>query len=89
MKFLQSSFFYLLLWMRRLVVGIGQMVAGFFLMATIVTGIACFFMQPEKRMWGLVVLSGVSGFGIFLLCQFYDQILIKLNPTDNDLILKQ
>lgn len=83
MRFLKALAFYPLLYLRGLFHLAGAFIGG---MALIVCVVSLFI---ESAPWHLTVEAGVIGFAIFLLRQFYDQLLLKLNPTGNNLTLYQ
>lgn len=61
----------------------GRLLGGLLLLLCIVS----LFIKPYP--WYASVVLGVLGFATFLLRQFYDQLLLKLNPTGNNLTLYQ
>ena len=81
MKLICSTIFYIMMWLRGIANFILMMFAGLSLLG----GIVFAFSQ------GLFSFMSLFGFGmsfaLFMLREFYDQILLKLNPTGNDLIL--
>lgn len=79
-KAIISLIFYPMLWLRGLFQRIGNFLSGFFLLGLI---LGLFLHAPI----GFLIGCGVFSFGFFLLTHFYDQILLKLNPTGNVLIL--
>jgi len=48
-----------------------------------------FIAQGQEYVWTLVLMFAGGSFTFFLLTHFYDQILLRLNPTEKDLILVQ
>lgn len=81
-KFLKILFFYPLLWLRGIVLGLGKFFGTLYLLGFIFTLFMDIF-------WGIKVVYAVLACMTFLLCHFYDQILFKLNPTNGTLYLKQ
>ncbi len=81
MKILQSLLFYPLLWLRGLFIRVGRILAGLLLLGTVLS--LFFGGVPVKATIAWAVMS----FALFMLCHFYDVVLIKLNPTDNILLL--
>ena len=59
------------------------MLGGFLLLLCI----ASLFIKSYP--WYASVTLGVLGFATFLLRQFYDQLLLRLNPTGHNLTLHQ
>ncbi len=76
MGILKTVLFYPMLWLRGIFVRIGRLIAGILLLATI--GL---FFSPDIP-WDKHVVIGALSFGTFLLCEFYDRILLKLSPND-------
>jgi hypothetical protein len=87
MKFLAFAVFYPLLWLRSIFVGLGKLIGGVFTLIFVVLLAIKILDSTTPVPWLAVVLSGVLGFGSFLLLEFYDNILLRLNPTGNDLAL--
>lgn len=79
-KILKSVIFYPMLWLRGIFLSIGKFISGLFLLGLI---LGLLFRAPI----GYLIGCGIFSFGSFLLTFFYDQILLKLNPTDTTLIL--
>lgn len=79
--FLKALFFYPMLWVRG-ILKLGLRVIG---AAAILAMIGSLFI--DELALNLTIILGLIGFGTFLIGQFYDQLLLKLNPTDNVLIL--
>ena len=87
MRFMKAVIFYPMLWLRGIINLIGRFVAGLFLLGFIFVCCAKLLGVEYVRWWD-VGLIGLMSFVIFLLLEFYDQILLRLNPTDNILILE-
>lgn len=81
MKILKSILFFPLLWLRGLFIRIGRIIAGLFLFGAI----GGFFMGDLPVT--LPIVCGVMSFALFMLCEFYDWLLLKLNPTNTVYIL--
>ena len=79
-KLLKSLIFYPMLWLRGLFLGVGKFISGFFLLGLILG----FLFHAHI---GYLIGCGILSFGAFLLTFFYDQILLKLNPTGTTLTL--
>ena len=79
-KVLKSVVFYPMLWLRGIFRLVGKGLSGLFLLGLILG----LFIHLSV---GILILFGVFSLGFFLLTFFYDQILLKLNPTGNTLIL--
>ena len=78
---LKGIVFYPLLWLRGIVIKVGRLLAGLLLFAALLS--LWVGDIPTK----ISIAWAVMSFALFLLCHFYDWVLIKLNPTDNILIL--
>jgi hypothetical protein len=76
-----------MLWLRGLFTLIGKFLAGFFTLGFLLLLVMRFVYGVKGPPWGAIVASGVFGFVAFLLLEFYDSILLKLNPTGNELTL--
>lgn len=83
MKFLKAALFYVLFYLRGLFMLAGRLLGGLFLLLCIVS------LFIKSYPWYASVALGVLGFATFLLRQFYDQLLLKLNPTGSGLTLYQ
>jgi hypothetical protein len=79
-KILKSVIFYPMLWLRGLFLRVGKFISGLFLLGLI---LGLLFRAPI----GYLIGCGIFSLGSFLLTFFYDQILLKLNPTGNTLTL--
>ena len=86
MSLLKSIIFYPMMWLRVPFLMLGKFLAGIFLLGGI---LFLFIGSGVEGATGLIVTCFVLSFVFFLLNIFYDQILLKLNPTGNDLFLKQ
>lgn len=78
---LKGMVFYPLLWLRGLLIRVGRFLAGLFMFGVLLS----FFVGdiPTK----ISIAWGLLSFALFMLCQFYDWVLVKLNPTDSILVL--
>ncbi|HFU0470685.1 TPA: hypothetical protein ACGTTL_002458 [Vibrio parahaemolyticus] len=83
LNILKGIIFYPLLWLRGLLIKIGRFLAGFLLLAALVTA---FLPEIDKA---FTTILAVMSFTLFMLCHFYDWVLLKLNPTGHTLILEQ
>ena len=85
-KFIKAIFFYPLMWLRAPFLMVGKLLGGLFFLGAL---FALIFGQNQEHFWSMFLsFSGLSFF-FYLLNQFYDQILLKLNPTGNKLYLSQ
>ena len=87
MRILKAIIFYPMLWLRGIFLLVGRLIGGLFFLGFIIFMCAK-LLGVEYVSWWDVGLFGLFSFVIFLLLQFYDQILLWLNPTDNILILQ-
>jgi hypothetical protein len=87
MRILVQLIFYPMLWLRPLFLIVGKILGFLFTLASLGYLFINLFAGGEYQRWDFVVLFGALGFGCFLLRQFYDRILLRLNPTGHDLIL--
>ncbi|MBD2503896.1 hypothetical protein [Anabaena azotica] len=78
--------FYLMLWMRPIIIRIGKLIAGF-LMIVFIVGVIQLFVLPNNIGWSRILGFGLTSFIIFMLTEYYDNILLKINPTGNRLFL--
>lgn len=81
MKLICSTIFYIMMWLR----GIASFILMLFAGISLLGGVVFAFNQGLFSFMPLLYF-GMS-FACFMLREFYDQILLKLNPTGNDLIL--
>ncbi len=86
MRFLKSLLFYPLLWLRGLVLLVGKLMSGFFMLGFLLVGGFKFAGELEVSGW-IVAFYAVAGVVVFTLVELYDQLLLRLNPTGYDLIL--
>ena len=82
MSLVKSLVFYCLLYLRGLFLIAGKLI-GF---VALLTGVVTFLIGTSP--WIAACFVGVS-FGIFMLRQFYDSILLKLTPPGKEYILVQ
>ncbi len=92
MKILAQLIFYPMLWLRPLFLGVGKVVGFLFTLGFLLMLLLNLFVlstSGQHLPWVSVLSLGALGFACFLLRQFYDKILLRLNPTGHDLILFQ
>lgn len=86
MNIIKSLIFYPMLWLRTPVIMLGKIVGGLLFLGAVMV----FFMEQDKEGYWTMQLTFVGlSFFFFMLNQFYDHILLKLNPTDSELFLSQ
>lgn len=81
----KSLFFYPMLFLRGIFLSVGNLISGLSCTISIVLLIA--HMAHDKETLGAFIGFFGASFFFFMLNQFYDQVLLKLNPTDNVIIL--
>lgn len=87
MNIIKTLFFYPLLWLRGIFLSIGKIVSVICLLSSVLMVILKMIEQFSTIEWIQIVPTAAIGFGIFMLMEFYDQILLKLNPTGAELTL--
>jgi hypothetical protein len=75
-----TALFYVMLYLRRIFFGFSKIINFILILATL----SLFFLTHQYVMGSVFV---ILSFGIFMLRRCYDQILIKLNPMGNVLVL--
>lgn len=78
---LKNIIFYTLMFVRTPFMIIGKILGIFLLIFSLV----CFL--NNKDICGALMIA--ISFGTFMLRMFYDQILLKINPTNTDIYLSQ
>lgn len=86
MTVLKSVIFYPMMWLRVPFLMVGKFLAGILLIGGLVFLLLGGGAEGANS---IIIFSFGMSFLFFLLTIFYDQILLKLNPTGNDLFLKQ
>lgn len=81
MKIVKSVIFYSMMWLR----GISSMLLGIIGGLSLLSGIGWFFVKGILFEGTWICLVG--SFICFMLREYYDHLLLKLNPTGHDLIL--
>ena len=87
MKIIKALLFYPLLWLRGIVLRIGRLLSGLCLLGVASMLILKSIDKAPNLEWTQILMSAVMAFAIFMLLEFYDQLLLKLNPTSNKLTL--
>jgi len=82
-KILKSIIFYPMLWLR------GLFKLGFKIISvlSLIVGVILLLMGSEEIGRNPMIFSFIGSFVFFIIGMLYDQILLKLNPTGNDLTL--
>lgn len=78
--------FYLMLWLRPIILRIGNLLSGFCFLIFVMGVIENLFLSLDFS-WSFILSFGLTSFVIFWLTEYYDRILLRLNPTGNVLIL--
>jgi hypothetical protein len=88
MRFLVPVVFYPMLWLRPLLMFVAKVLGWLSVLGSVGSG--CFNLSSRDvplEVWGAVFTMAGLAFGLFLLREFYDRILFRLNPTGQTLIL--
>ena len=85
MNILKATIFYPLMMVRRLVLSVGKVASWIFVLG----GVLEWFLDKGSTRWSMSLAFVLLGVGLFVLCQLYDQLLLKLNPTGHELVLYQ
>ncbi len=83
-KLLRSTIFYPLFWLRKPFLLVGKVFGGFFFVGAV---LVLFLVRGEEQFWSMFLTCTIMSFVFFMMNQFYDQILLKLNPTGSVLVL--
>jgi hypothetical protein len=88
MWLLAPVLFYPMLWLRPLFMFAAKLLGWLSLLGSL-GGVCLNLFAPDTahQDWGPVLVTGALAFGLFLLREFYDRILFRLNPTGQTLIL--
>lgn len=78
--------FYLMLWMRGIFKLLSNFIAGLSLIVSIIVLIH-YFVEGKSEYALLGWTAFIVGFIVFLIGNFYDSILLKINPTDKEYTL--
>ncbi|NVK55879.1 MAG: hypothetical protein HWE26_09700 [Alteromonadaceae bacterium] len=87
MNIIKAVFFYPLLWLRGIFLGIGKISSVICLVSSVLMIILKMTEQFSTIEWVQIIPTAVIGFGTFILMEFYDQIILKLNPSGAELTL--
>jgi hypothetical protein len=71
-----------LFWLRAIFLSVTKIIGAFFALGFLVMALVAHALVPT-------LLMGMLAFGVFILRQKYDLILLKLNPTGHELYLWQ
>lgn len=84
-KILTGIIFYPMLWLRGIFFAISTLLSGFLLLMAVFW----FVVNPEHEFSKPVLMPLGLAFLLFMFRWVYDEILLKLNPTDHVLYLEQ
>ncbi len=87
MKIIRFLLFYPLLWMRGLFLAIGKILSFICVTSSALMGILKMTDQFSNIEWSQIIPLALVGFALFMLMEFYDMLLLKLNPTGATLTL--
>ena len=87
MKYLAAVIFFPLLWLRGFVIAVGSAISGLCTISGIIAaGVAAF---TQYHCWAIAGGLILAGFLCFMFLQFYDSILVRLNPTGRTFLFYQ
>lgn len=86
MNTLKSAIFYPMMWLRRPFLMFSKILGGLLFISALVL---IFGDHNREGFWKMLIVSSGLSFFLFMLNQVYDQVLLKLNPTNHDLFLRQ
>ena len=86
MKKIAALLYYVMLWCRRPFMLFSRLIQIFFTGAFLLM-LMFNLLADNANPWWMVIVWGGLAFGVFMLRERYDQILLRLNPTDNGVIL--
>ena len=87
MKKIAALLYYVMLWCRRPFMLFSRLIQLFFTVGFVLTLVANLLVDTSPTPWWIIAAWGGLAFGVFMLRERYDQILLRLNPTDNAVIL--
>jgi len=87
MLLLRKILYYSMLWLRPLFMLTSRWIQIFFTGSFVLLLALNLFSADFHNSWWFVGFWGLLAFGIFMLRQTYDTVLLKINPTGVDLIL--
>lgn len=87
MKKLAALLYYVMLWCRRPFMLFSRLIQIFFTGAFLLMLAAHLLSDNSPISWWIIAVWGGLAFGVFMLRERYDQILLRLNPTENGVIL--
>ncbi|HYF62189.1 MAG TPA: hypothetical protein VD886_05200 [Herpetosiphonaceae bacterium] len=87
MKKIAAVLYYVMLWCRPVFMIFSRLIQFFFTAWFLLILVTNLLVDDSPTSWWTIAFSGGLAFGVFMLRERYDQILLRLNPTDNDLIL--
>ncbi len=87
MLLLRKILYYTMLWLRPVFVIVSRWIQYLLTGAFGLLLALNLLVDDFHTSWWVVGVWGGLAFGIFMLREFYDVLLLKLNPTDVDIIL--
>jgi hypothetical protein len=86
-KYLAAVIFFPLLWLRGFVIAVGRAISGLCTISGIIAaGVAAL---TRYHCWAIAGGPILAGFLGFMFLQFYDSILVRLNPTGRTFLFYQ
>ena len=86
MRKIATVLYYVLLWCRPLFLLFSRLIQ-FLLTGAFLMTLAANLLADSPIPWGIVVAWGGLAFGVFMLREYYDRILLRLKPDEIDVIL--
>ena len=86
MKKIATVLYYVMLWCRPVFLLFSRLIQFFLTGAFLITLVANLLADGPISWWIIAAWGGLA-FGVFMLRERYDQILLRLNPTGHDVIL--
>lgn len=87
MKKIAAVLYYVMLWCRRPFMLFSRLIQIFFTIGFLLTLVINLLVDNSPTPWWIIAGWGGLAFGVFMLRERYDQILLRLNPTDHGVIL--
>ena len=86
MKKIATVIYYVLLWCRPVFLLFSRLIQFFLTGAFLVTLVAN-LLADGPISWWIIAAWGLLAFGVFMLREYYDRILLRLKPDEIDVIL--
>jgi hypothetical protein len=86
MKKIATVLYYVMLWIRPVFLGLSRLIQLLFTGAFVFM-VGFNLLVDDANSWWIVLPWGLLAFGIFMLREYYDRILLRLKPDEIDVIL--